>query len=176
MLKLVRLRSRTHTSWIISCLRQRFCVEIASGLEHPNWLLDTILLLPKLTVIMLTTCYLIYYWKMLSCIIGKLISTPYLLLKGHGRQQWTPYATGCNSNNISPHASYNCNDTSGFSSHTQAVSMGQKDKDTWFFPRFRPELQPLSAMDGQTLTLNQMCFNWVSGLIYGILYQKRPSR
>ena len=28
MLKLVRLRSRTHTSWIISCLRQRFCVEI----------------------------------------------------------------------------------------------------------------------------------------------------
>ena len=26
-LKLVRLRSRTHTSWIISCLRQVFCVE-----------------------------------------------------------------------------------------------------------------------------------------------------
>ena len=28
MLKLVRLRSRTHTSRIVSCLRQRFCVEI----------------------------------------------------------------------------------------------------------------------------------------------------
>ena len=28
MLKLVRLKSRTYTSWIISCLRQRFCVEL----------------------------------------------------------------------------------------------------------------------------------------------------
>ena len=27
MLKLVLFRSRTHTSWLISCLRQRFCVE-----------------------------------------------------------------------------------------------------------------------------------------------------
>ena len=34
MLKLVRLRSRTHASWIISCLRQTFCVEsdLARGL------------------------------------------------------------------------------------------------------------------------------------------------
>ena len=34
MLKLVRLRSRTYTSWIISCLRQRFCVEIVPGKER----------------------------------------------------------------------------------------------------------------------------------------------
>ena len=31
MLKLVWLRSRTHTSWIISYLRQRFCVESVEG-------------------------------------------------------------------------------------------------------------------------------------------------
>ena len=34
MLKIVQLRSRTHTSWIISCLRQRFCVE--SGRSRLN--------------------------------------------------------------------------------------------------------------------------------------------
>ena len=33
MLKLVRLSSRTHTSWMISCPRQRFCVEIGITIQ-----------------------------------------------------------------------------------------------------------------------------------------------
>ena len=37
MLKLVKVKSRTHTSWIISCLRQRFCVESDGQSDLSYW-------------------------------------------------------------------------------------------------------------------------------------------
>ena len=54
MPKLVRLRSRTHTSWIISCLRQRFCVEIGERcnqtIHSPSWIRRPVPLGSKLSL------------------------------------------------------------------------------------------------------------------------------